>query len=392
MPSGDRLYISSDETVYEYNIKNRKSTVSTIQSGIENVCSDKGPSMLFVPATGSNPALFVRRNTGTYEIENSTEAGRRRAVYVNWGMIDTNFKGFLEVVERNRFNAVVIDIKDDFGIINAPVDSKTAREIGAIRDTCIRDIIKTLHKKNIWVIARNVTFKDKKLYQAYNGRYAILDRVTGKPWVGLPREKWCDPYSKFVRDYNIEVARETARLGFDEIQFDYIRFPTDGLVGRCHYRYREKDDTYKSEIMADFLQQARRETGVPVSVDIYGFNAWYRFGNIIGQDIQFLSRFVDVICPMIYPSHFCASFYSRYPVADKPYYIVKDSTIRSIYLSSKRAVIRGWLQDFNYLSPTWGPDYILKQVKAVDDGGAYSWSLWNPAGDHSMSDRALSGK
>ena len=144
--------------------------------------------------------------------------------------------------------------------------------------------------------------------------------------------------------------------------------------------------------MGDFLQQARRETGVPVSVDIYGFNAWYRFGNIIGQDIQFLSRFVDVICPMIYPSHFCASFYSRYPVADKPYYIVKDSTIRSIYLSSKRAVIHGWLQDFNYLSPTWGPDYILKQIKAVDDGGAYSWSLWNPAGDHSMSDRALSGK
>ncbi|HPS58081.1 MAG TPA: putative glycoside hydrolase [Spirochaetota bacterium] len=392
VPLKDKLFISSDETVYEYDLKNKKLSVSGLQRELEESYERKGPAMLFVRASEKNPALFVKRNTAVYDIEKNTDAGERRAVYVNWGMIDNNFMGFLELVERNKFNAVIIDVKDDFGVINAPVDSQTAREIGAIKNTNIMDIIKALHDKDIWVVARNVTFKDKKLYEAYSGKYAILDKVTGKPWVGLPRERWCDPYSKFVRDYNIEIARETAKLGFDEIQFDYIRFPTDGLTGRCRFRYREKDDTFKSEIMGDFLQQARKEAGVPVSVDIYGFNAWYRFGNIIGQDIQFLSRFVDVICPMIYPSHFCADFYSRYPVAEKPYHIVKDSIIRSIYLSNKRVVIRGWIQDFNYLSPTWGPDYILKQIKGVDDGGAYSWSLWNPAGDHSMSDRALSGK
>ena len=391
-PAGDKLYISSDETVYEYDLKNKKLSVSGLQRELEECYEKKGPSMLFVRGSQDNPALFVKRNIAVYDIENDTDAGKRRAVYVSWGMIEKNFKGFLEIVERNKFNAVIIDIKDDFGVINAPVDSKTAREIGAIKNTNIRDIIKILHDKDIWVVARNVTFKDKKLYEAYSWKYAIMDKVTGKPWVGLPRERWCDPYSKFVRDYNIEIARETAKLGFDEVQFDYIRFPTDGLTARCRFRYREKDDTFKSEIMGDFLQQAREEAGVPVSVDIYGFNAWYRFGNLIGQDIQFLSRFVDVICPMIYPSHFCADFYSRYPVAEKPYRIVKDSTIRSIYLSNKRVVIRGWIQDFNYLSPTWGPDYILKQVKGIDDGGAHSWSLWNPAGDHSMADRALSGR
>lgn len=391
-PFNGRLFIASDEAVYEYDVKHKNLSVSVMQQELEESFSDSGPSMLFVPASDVNPPLFVKRNIAAYDIEKSKDAGKRRGLYVSWSMIDKNFKGFLEIVERSGINAVIIDVKDDFGIINAPVDSKTAREIGAVKNTNIGEIINALHKKNIWVVARNVTFKDKKLYEAYSGKYAILDKVTGKPWVGLPRERWCDPYSQFVRDYNIEIAKETAKLGFDEIQFDYIRFPTDGPTGRCRYRYRDKDDTFKSEIMGDFLQQARRETGVPVSIDIYGFNAWYRFGNLIGQDIEFISRFVDVICPMIYPSHFCASFYNRYPVTDKPYRIVKDSTLRAIYLSGKRVVIRGWIQGFDYLSPTWGPEYILGQIKGVKDGGAMSWALWNPAGDHSMADKALSGK
>jgi|GEM_PF-249246 hypothetical protein len=390
-PFNSRLFIASNEAVYEYDLKHKSLSVSDLQRELEKSFSGRGPSMLFVYASDVNPPLFVKRNIAVYDIEKSSDAGKRRGLYVSWDMIDKDFKGFLEIVERTGVNAVIIDVKDDSGVINAPVNSKTASEIGAVKNTKIREIINSLHKKNIWVVARNVTFKDKKLYEAYSGKYAILDKVTGKPWLGLPRERWCDPYSRFVRDYNIEIAKETAKLGFDEIQFDYIRFPTDGPTGRCVYRYRDKEDVFKSEIMGDFLQQARRETGVPVSADIYGFNAWYGFGNLIGQDIEFMSRFVDVICPMIYPSHFCALFYNRYPVAEKPYQIVKDSTLRAIYLSGKRAVIRGWIQGFDYLSPTWGPDYIRGQIKGVEDGGAGSWALWNPAGDHSMADKALSG-
>lgn len=387
-----RLFISSDEAVYEYIPAEKRIVESRLNTELEESFGKKGPAALFVFKTDNNPALFVKRNFGAYDIEDKTGAGKRRALYVSWGMIEKNFGGFLELAVRNNFNAVIIDVKDDAGMINGPVESKTASEIGAIKQRNIKEIIKKLHDKGMWVVARNVTFKDKKLYEAYNGKYAIADKVTGRPWVGLPRERWCDPYSKFVRDYNIEIARETAKLGFDEIQFDYIRFPTDGPVGRCLYRFREHDDTFKSEIMGDFLQQARKEAGVPISIDIYGFNAWYRFGNLIGQDIEFLSRFVDVICPMVYPSHFGASFYSRYPVADKPYWIVRDSTLRSIYLSRKRTVIREWIQDFDYVSPTWGPDYVLRQIKGVEDGGGYSYSMWNPAGDHSMADLALSGK
>jgi len=391
-PFNDRIFISTTESIYEYNPALKKIEVSPLEKEVSGSYKKEGPALLFVKGSSSNPPLFIKRNITGYRAEKESKSGNRQALYVNWGMINANFKGFLDIVERNGFNAVVIDVKDDFGIINAPIESKTAKELGAVKNTNIKDIIKQLHDKGIYVIARNVTFKDKKMYEAYNGKYAIWDKFSNKPWVGLPREKWCDPYSKFVRDYNIEIARETAKLGFDEIQFDYIRFPTDGPTGRCLYRYREKDDTFKSEILGDFLQQARKECGVPVSVDIYGFNAWYRFGNIIGQDIQFLSRFVDAVYPMVYPSHFCASFYTRFSDAERPYWIVRDSAIRSIYHARGRTVIRLWIQGWNYLSPTWGPDYILKQVKGVHDGGGLSYSFWNPGGDHTMVDKAFNGR
>lgn len=391
-PFRDKIYIATTESVYQYNPADGKIEVSPMQNELQKSYDDDGPAMLFVKGGEKNPPLFVKRNITEYKMEEESRSGNKQALYVSWSMIDKDFNGFLELVERNKFNAVVIDVKDDFGIINAPIESRTARELGAIKNTNIKEIINQLHDKGLYVIARNVTFKDKKLYEAYGNKYAIWDKISNKAWVGLPREKWCDPYSKFVRDYNIEIARETAKLGFDEIQFDYIRFPTDGLTGRCLYRYREKDDTFKSEIMGDFLQQARKEAGVPVSIDIYGFNAWYRFGNLLGQDIQFLSRFVDAIYPMVYPSHFGASFYRRYSDTERPYWIVRDSAIRSIYHSRGRTVIRQWIQDWNYNSPTWGPEYILKQVKGVHDGGGKSYSFWNPGGDHSMADKAFSGK
>lgn len=391
-PFKDVLFVSTSESVYEYNPSTKKIIESPVSAELKKSFESDGPEILYVRGSSSNPPLFMKRNIREYKIEDKSKSGDKQALYVSWSMINSNFKGFLDIVNRNGFNAVVIDVKDDHGIINAPIESKTARELGAIRDTNIKDIVKQLHDMDVYVIARNVTFKDKKMYEAYGNKYAIWDKVSNTPWVGLPRERWCDPYSKFVRDYNIEIARETAKLGFDEIQFDYIRFPTDGLTGRCLYRYREKDDTFKSEILGDFLQQARKECGVPVSLDIYGFNAWYRFGNIIGQDIQFLSRFADAIYPMVYPSHFGATFYDRYSKEDRPYWIVRDSEIRSVYHSRGRTVIRLWIQDWDYLSPTWGPDYILKQVKGVHDGGGKSYSFWNPKGDHSMSDKAFNGK
>ncbi|HOP28145.1 MAG TPA: putative glycoside hydrolase, partial [Spirochaetota bacterium] len=198
-PFNDRIFISTTESIYEYNPALKKIEVSPLEKEVSGSYKKEGPALLFVKGSSSNPPLFIKRNITGYRAEKESKSGNRQALYVNWGMINANFKGFLDIVERNGFNAVVIDVKDDFGIINAPVESKTAEKLGAIRNTNIKDIIKQLHDKGIYVIARNVTFKDKKMYEAYNGKYAIWDKFSNKPWVGLPREKWCDPYSKFVR-------------------------------------------------------------------------------------------------------------------------------------------------------------------------------------------------
>ena len=392
IPAGEKVYITTDESIYEYSTAGKKVRESGIVASMPDGMNEKGPAAYYAVASDKNPAMFVRRNILKYEKEAAKPAGNKQAVYVSWSMLNSNFKGFLDIVVRTRTNAVVIDVKDDWGIINAPVENKVAKEIGAVRNTNIKEIIAKLHEKGVYVIARNVTFKDKKLYAAYNSKYAIWDKYANTAWVGLPRERWCDPYSDFVRQYNIDVAKETAKLGFDEIQFDYIRFPSDGPTGKCLFRYKTNDDTFKSEILGDFLAQAKREISIPVSIDIYGYNGWYRFGNNIGQDIEFFSRFIDVICPMVYPSHFGGKFYSQYPVPERPYFIVRDSTFRGIYLSHGRIVLRPWIQGWNYLSPTWGPDYILKQIKAVKDGGGSSYTFWNPKGDHSMLDRTLGGK
>lgn len=386
-PKGKEILVSTDQGVYSVNETSSKP--DKLDADIRKASSDKGPEVLLVLPKGDQPQLFVRRNITPNTADKKITGGQKRALYVSWPKLEKDLNGFLDLAVRGGFNAVIIDVKDDFGTINAPVESKVAQELGAIRNTNIKEIIAKCHDRKLYVIARNVTFKDKRLYAAYNSKYAIWDSSTNQPWVGLPRERWCDPFSKFVRDYNIEIAKETAKLGFDEIQFDYIRYPTDGPTGHCQFRYRENADVFKSEIMGDFLQEAKRSVNVPISIDIYGYNAWYRFGNLIGQDEEFLSRFVDVICPMVYPSHFGAAFYKRFGEIEKPYKIVLDSGIRSRYFAHDRSVIRMWIQDFKYQSPTWGTEYILKQIKGVNDSGCESYSFWNPAGDHSMADRAI---
>jgi hypothetical protein len=384
---GSDILVSTDEAIYSYDGKTAK--VSALDADIRKACAKKNAEVLLVLPTADNPQLFVRRNITPNTADQKIAGGQKRALYVSWSMLEKNLNGFLDLTVRGGFNAIIIDVKDDYGIINAPIESKVAQELGSIRKTNIKDIIAKAHERKLYVIARNVTFKDKRLYAAYNSKYAIWDSSTNAPWVGLPRERWCDPFSKFVRDYNIEIAKETAKLGFDEIQFDYIRYPTDGATGNCLFRFRENADVFKSEIMGDFLQEAKRSVNVPISIDIYGYNAWYRFGNLIGQDEEFLSRFVDVICPMVYPSHFGAAFYKRYTKEEQPYKIVLDSGYRSRYFAHDRCVIRMWIQGFKYQSPTWGTDYILKQLDACRDSGCESYSFWNPAGDHSMADKAI---
>ena len=308
----------------------------------------------------------------------------RKAIYASVPAVRAKLDSLIRIIKKSGFNSIVIDMKDDFGCVYFPTKNKTVAEIGSARKPLpVSDILKKLKKNEIYAIARIVVFKDRELYQAYKGRYAIMDRDTGLPWKGSRGEFWVDPHSTFVHDYNIDLASDLEDLGFDEIQFDYIRFPSDGPIDRCVYSHRKFDDSYKSETLADFLYAARARLEKPISADIYGFNSWYRFGNTIGQDMEEFARHADIICPMVYPSHFGSRFYAKFKGDDKTYRLVYDGGIRAHVIAGP-AVIRPYLQAFKLLSPNWGPGYVSSQMRGAVESGCSGFSYWNASGKYDI--------
>lgn len=345
-------------------------------------------SATILDETGSMRALAFK--TGYPDkIKRSAASANRNTLYLSIPALK-NIDKHIEEIKKTEINAVVIDMKDDFGNIYFNANSRTASDIKAQKKPVdIQTVLKKLKDNKIYAIARIVTFKDQKMFNAFNGTYAIKNKNTGKPWQGAQAEYWVDPHSEFVQDYNIGLALDLEKAGFDEIQFDYIRFPSDGPINLCNFTYKKDQDTYKSEILIDFLKKAQNSLTIPVSVDIYGFNSWYYFGNWIGQDMEELSYVVDVICPMVYPSHFGNRFYSRIDRGSRPYRIVYDGGLRAMNMVNRSVSIRPYLQAFNLLSPTWGPGYISSQVSAAKKSGCSGYTLWNAKADYSVSYKAL---
>lgn len=385
------LLVSSSEGVFRFNkntskwIKEELNINSNTNEIKNSLYFDKFSNSLFIHKTSNQDSLNLKNK--------NLAALDKKALYTNIWQLKKNLDKLIKTMKAAGQNALVIDTKDDNGKIHIPIPSEIISGIQKRKKTLdIESIIKKLHKEKIYVIARQVVFKDKKLYKAFKNKYAIWDKKKNKAWKGNKHEYWVDPFSEFVRNYNIKIAKETASLGFDEIQFDYIRFPSDGLIYNCKYRFKKDQDSFKSEILADFLEKASTEISAPISVDIYGFNGCYRFGNTIGQDIDVYARFADVICPMVYPSHYGTRYLKKGPRAKRPYRIVYSSGIRALYLSEYQAIIRPYIQAFNYISPTWGVEYIRYQVKAVKDSGCSGYIFWNAAGEYKMVKKALSSK
>lgn len=288
----------------------------------------------------------------------------------------------LNLIEATELNALVIDIKGDRGMIAYPSAIPLAAQIGAqstitIKD--LKDLTTTLRGKGIYSIARIVTFKDNPLASAQPD-LAVKTR-DGNLWHDRERLAWTDPFKPEVRNYNIAVAVEAAKGGFDEIQFDYVRFPdTRGLVF-------SQPNTQQNRIkaIAEFLQEAKtrlRPYNVFLAADIFGYVCWNFDDTDIGQKLEELTQYLDFTSPMLYPSgyHLGIPGY-RNPVAN-PYEIV--------YLSLKKAKertglpsmrFRPWLQAFKDYAfdrrPFTGKE-IRAQIKAAEDFGSNGWMLWNP--------------
>lgn len=289
------------------------------------------------------------------------------------------------------FNAVVLDIKDEAGHLTYNSTVQTAIDVKASKNMVknIKAVLDEYHQNGIYVIGRIVTFKDPTY--AKNIKEISYKKADGTYWTDKNGNYWPNPYNEACWDYPIALAKEAAELGFDEIQFDYIRFPSsEGKVKQIAYGFNS-DTISKSEIINKFLKRVMDEMAdynVKISADVFGIIT-KRDGDFekIGQDYKEISKIVDIVCPMVYPSHYG---YGEYGVAKpdlNPYKIIYGSisdAFKRISGEINTAEIRPYLQDFsaswlgkgNYQS--YGTTAVKEQIKACYDLGIETFTLWDP--------------
>ncbi len=340
---------------------------------------------------------------GTVNSPYAEIANGRKSIYASAYQcsFEEGVQKFKKVVKDRNMNSIVIDMKDDYGFLRYDTHDPLVMKKGAVSSYAIKDLnkfIEEFKKENIYLIARIVTFKDRSLSKYDNGKYAVWDSKQNKPWVGIKGvedgqtayydEHWVDPYSEEVWEYNVAIAKELIARGFDEIQFDYIRFPTDGTnLYNAKYRWQDKGMDKESALIS-FLSYARENIKAPIGIDIYGANGWYRSGTRTGQDAEMLAEYVDVIGPMFYPSHFEQTFLNYAPVADRTYRIYYYGSFRNTILCRNRAIIRPWIQSF-YLNVSYDrlyydSDYIKKQFFGVRDSIDRGYMCWNNSGEYGV--------
>ncbi len=324
------------------------------------------------------PSLF------TAPVEIRLKPFTPKALYLTYyGIGDRTLRGAaLKLIEQTELNALVIDVKGDRGVITYKSDIPLVSQIGAQKQVIVKDIkglLASLKEKGIYTIARIVVFKDDILGEA-RPELAIKSE-NGGVWRDRENLIWLDPSKRAVWDYNINIAVEAASNGFDEIQFDYVRFPDKkGLK----YGVPNNEEN-RVKYISGFLMEARRRLApynVFVAADIFGYVSWNRDDTNIGQRLDNIAGSVDYISLMLYPSGFQFGIPGyRNPVAH-PYEIVYLSLKKSLERAKIPSVrFRPWLQafkDYAFDKRHFNGPEIRCQIKATDEFGSDGWMLWNP--------------
>ena len=299
------------------------------------------------------------------------------------------FEGLIKLIDETELNAVVIDVKSDEGMVLYQTDLKDVHFSGANNKIIIEDIdsvLKYLNEKKIYTIARIVTFKDNKAASKFPN--LAVKTANGTVWRDRNGQAWLNPYNQEAWDYVLNIAEEAAAKGFEEVQFDYVRFPTDGNIKLIDYGALKNKN--KAQAIGDFLKYARErlsDMGAVTSADVFGLVTTAENDMNIGQQLEYLADSVDVISPMVYPSHYGKGSYGIAEPDFEPYKIVNYSMKRAKERLDNNpnsiAKLRPWLQDFSavYLPryKKYGPAEIRAQIKATYDAGVKEWILWNAA-------------
>lgn len=325
-----------------------------------------------------------------------------KAIYMtSWVAGTTDWReSLVNFIDSSELNSVVIDVKDYTGRISFEVSDPEIAASGAPekRIPDIADFIKILHDKNIYVIGRISVFQDPFLVKLHPN--LAVKTKEGGIWKDYKGISWLDQCSRDVWDYTIKIGREAERVGFDELNFDYIRFPSDGNMKDIAYSFcgglaSKSDLEAKPPSKADMLEQFfkylsehLRDVGVPLSADLFGMVTVNTDDLNIGQVLERAAPYFDYIAPMVYPSHYPKGYDGYKNPADHPYEVVfkgmKTASERLAAASSTPEKLRPWIQDFN-LGAIYTADMVNKQKQAVYDAGLQSWMAWDAANKYTRS-------
>src|SRR5512143_7532 len=349
----------------------------------------EAPSQACVAADASRVALLPTQARFTRREFQWTRPGAVKALYVNaWAFGSSRLWTLVRLADSSAVNALVIDVKDDTGCLLYHSQVRTAREIGADRCARTRDVearLDTLHAHGIYPIARIVVAKDPLLARG-KPAWSVQSR-NGGLWYDRIGSAWVDAYNDSVWVYSGLLAQEAIRLGFAEVQFDYVRFPDEprARMATAIFAARRGGETQRQavrrhiQMLADYV----RPMGVPVTFDVFGLTASNTTSDLgIGQVLEDFVGVADVVLPMVYPSHYYrGAFGFRSPNAN-PYQVVRlaltDALARTRFPST--TLVRPYLQAFTLgrRLPRYTPTEIRDQIRAAQELGLESWVLWNP--------------
>ncbi|MEA2514128.1 MAG: hypothetical protein QOJ59_3615 [Thermomicrobiales bacterium] len=288
----------------------------------------------------------------------------------------------IKLADDTEVNAIVVDLKEDYVWYDTSIEFfREAEAVNATYDP--KELVTRLHEHDIYAIARIVVFNDPIV--AENRPDLAVTDENGGVWRGAGGGAWVNPFNQELWQPNIDMALEAAAMGFDEVQYDYIRFPSDGDLTTADFGPDYSEEARVGAIV-DFLKLSKKAlepTGAKLAVDIFGIVAIYGDDQGIGQRLADIAPHVDYVCPMIYPSHFDAS---SIDVGGEPNDLPYETIELSLAMAKKKMPgmelkLRPWLQDFN-LGRDYTADDVRAQIRATDDADASGWMLWNAANEY----------
>jgi len=322
-------------------------------------------------------ALVVREKSDTHVI---------KGIYLtaNSAASEKIAGNIIDLIKKTELNAVVIDIKDYTGLVLYDSQISLVNELGLEDDRFdgkIKEVIERFHKEGIYVIARQTVFQDPILARS-KPEFAFKSKYGGL-WHDHKGLAWVDATNEEVWKYNVDIAKEAIGFGFDEVNFDYIRFPSDGNLSAIAYTNGDKP---RYDVMREFFSYLSEELSpypAYISLDMFGFVMERHDGMSIGQRLEDAVGFVDYICPMMYPSHYPSGHLNLDNPAANPGIVIDNGMKKGTpYFENKRAMVRPWLQAFN-MGADYGAVNIRAQIDMVEKYPNAGWLLWNASNRYS---------